>query len=142
MEKENHGTIPYVSLFYGLQFVFADWQLPQEKLESGLATIDNHYKTVSKKYGITQITPEGLINVLGYRKLQVGDTEAAIEIFSENVKRYPDSANVYDSIGEAYEKNNQLDLAKNNYSKACKIGEMNKDVNLSVYRKNYERVNR
>lgn len=140
MENENHGTIPYVSLFNGLRFVFADWQLPQSALKDGLLAIDNHYRVVSKKYGVKQQTPENLINVLGYGKLQIGDREGALEIFNENAKRFPNSANVYDSLGEAYETNNQLELAKENYSKACKLGEKNGDANLAVYRKNLERV--
>lgn len=140
MEMENHGTIPYVSLFNGLRFVFSDWQLPPAKIKGGLVEVDNHFKSLSKKYDVKLETPENLINILGYRKLQVGDFDGAIGIFKENVRRYPNSANVYDSLGEAYEKNEQLELAKNNYQKACKIGEEKGDVNLAVYRKNLDRV--
>jgi len=34
------------------------------------------------------------------------------------VKRFPESANVYDSLGEGYEKNEQFELAEENYAKA------------------------
>ena len=56
--------------------------------------------------------------MLGYNYLQKEDVKNAINVFEENVKRYPKSANVYDSMGEAYENNNQFKLAAKNYQKA------------------------
>jgi dienelactone hydrolase len=46
--------------------------------------------------------PEAVVNVLGYQRLQEGETAAAIELFELNVELYPDSANVYDSLADAY----------------------------------------
>lgn len=46
--------------------------------------------------------PEDLLNRLGYRLLAVGQDSAAVIIFRKNVEAYPNSANVYDSLGEAY----------------------------------------
>jgi len=45
---------------------------------------------------------ENRMNVLGYLSLQDGKTEDAIELFKLNVKAYPKSSNVYDSLAEAY----------------------------------------
>jgi tetratricopeptide (TPR) repeat protein len=142
MEEENHGSIPYISLFNGLRFVFDDYNLPREKIAEGLNTIDKHYKAISEKYGFEIKTPENIINDLGYRYLQNKDIDKAIEVFKENVKRYPGSANVYDSLGEAYENNNQLDLAKENYQLAVGLGEKNNDRNLAIFIKNLERVDK
>lgn len=142
LEEENHGSIPYISLFKGLRFVFADYNIPGEKIAEGLDVIDNHYKTISKKYGFEIQTPENIINNLGYNHLQNKDMDKAIEVFKENVKRYPGSANVYDSLGEAYENNNQFDLAKENYQKAVELGEINNDQNIAIYMKNLERMDK
>ncbi len=140
MESEDHNSVPYISLFQGLRFIFSDWQLPQEKYAEGLDAIDQHYKKISIQYDFEVKTPENVINLLGYRYLQNNDAAKAIEVFQENVKRYPDSANVYDSLGEAYETNNQLDLAKKNYQKAADLGVKNNDPNTAIYQKNLERV--
>ena len=78
--------------------------------------------------------------MLGYTYLQKKDYENAIKIFTENVKRYPESANVYDSLGEAYENNNQLKLARKNYQKAYDLGVVQLDGNTLIYKKNLERV--
>ena len=85
-------------------------------------------------------TPELVINALGYRYLQAGDPESAISTFKINVARYPESANVYDSLGEAYENQGNMKLAAKNYEKAVELGEKKGDVNQSVYRANLERV--
>ena len=47
-------------------------------------------------------TNEGDINSLGYQLLRRKRVPDAIEILKLNVEAYPNSANVYDSLGEAY----------------------------------------
>ncbi len=141
MESEDHNSIPYISLFNGLRFIFSDWQLPPEMIEKGLSKIDEHYNNASSKYNFEIKTPENVINVLGYRYLQNKEYDKAIEVFKENVKRYPGSANVYDSLGEAYENNNQPGLAKKNYQKAYDQGVILDDPNKVIYKRNLERMN-
>lgn len=138
--EENHGTTPYLSVFHGLKFIFSDWQLPMHTFAKGLDAIDEHYKGISSKYGFDIKTPENQINALGYNYLQNKDISNAILVFKENVKRYPKSANVYDSLGEAYENNKQHKLAKKNYEKAYKLGEENGDRNTAIFKANFERV--
>jgi len=138
--EDNHGTTPYLSVFNGLKFIFSDWQLPIITFAKGLDAIDEHYQEISLKYGFEIQTPENQINALGYNYLQNKDFDNAIKVFKENVKRYPKSANVYDSLGEAFEKNNQLKLAKQNYETAYKLGKENGDLNTAIYKANFERV--
>lgn len=140
MKGDNHMVTPYLSLFNGLRFIFSDWGLSTEVFNKGIASIDNHFKYISKKYGLNLKTPENTINFLGYNRLNANKINKAIEIFKENVKRYPKSANVYDSLGEAYEKNKQFKLAKKNYKKAYDIGITQAHRATLVFKKNYERV--
>ncbi len=140
MLDENHATIPYVSLFKGLKFIFSDWQVPKELFEGGLGAIDKHYAEVSSKYGMNARLHELMVNQLGYIHLQNNEIDRAITVFTENVKRYPGSANVYDSLGEAYENNDQLEPALKNYQKACEVGKKTNDPNNPVYERNMLRV--
>jgi tetratricopeptide (TPR) repeat protein len=57
------------------------------------------------------LSTEGEINTLGYRLLRLKRIEQAIEIFKLNVADYPRSANVYDSLADAYEAAGQKELA-------------------------------
>ena len=142
MPEEDHGTTPYLTVFSGLKFIFSGWGLPPEMMQKDLAAIDAHYKKVSEKYGIEVATPELIINALGYRYLQASDFENAIATFKQNVERYSGSANVYDSLGEAFENNGEAEQAAKNYEKAVKLGEKNGDPNLPVYKTNLERVSK
>jgi tetratricopeptide (TPR) repeat protein len=50
----------------------------------------------------TAITTENELNNYGYQLLNSGKQDKAIEIFILNTKLHPNSANVWDSLGEAY----------------------------------------
>jgi len=60
---------------------------------------------------------ESSFNTLGIRLMRDLDmVEAAILVFKWNVAMYPNSINTYDSLAEAYMKNNNVSLAKQNYT--------------------------
>jgi 3-oxoadipate enol-lactonase len=60
------------------------------------------------------------MNVTGYRFLQNGKVKEAIELFKLNTIAYPDSWNVYDSLGEAYLKDGKKELALKNYEESVR----------------------
>jgi TolA-binding protein len=70
---------------------------------------------------------EGTLNQLGYDFLTTGDTQDAIQVFQMNVQEYPKSWNSYDSLGEAYMKAGQKELAIENYTKSIKMNPGNKN---------------
>ena len=65
--------------------------------------------------------PEAIVNLIGYEHLQSGDNQGAVEILKLNVAAYPNSANAYDSLGDAYLANGQRDLARENAQKALQL---------------------
>lgn len=65
-----------------------------------------------------KIATEVDINAYGYQLLGAGKTDEAIEMFRKNVKDHPTSWNVYDSLGEAYERKGDKKLAAENYRRA------------------------
>ena len=64
---------------------------------------------------------ENEINNLGYDLLSADKLSEAIEVFKLNVNEFPESANVYDSMGEAYLKSGNTDSAIINYEKSLKL---------------------
>ncbi|MGH9903306.1 MAG: alpha/beta hydrolase-fold protein, partial [Pyrinomonadaceae bacterium] len=144
MDDEDHGSVVLRSHYQGLRKVFAGWQLPREPatglVVGGLAAADEHYRKLSQRFGYTIQTPEPLVNQLGYQLLNAGKTDEAINVFKTNVARYPASANVYDSLAEAYEKSGRLDLARPNYEKAYALGKESGDPNLAIYKANLDRA--
>jgi dienelactone hydrolase len=71
-----------------------------------------------KKDPNASLFPELVVNLLGYERLQKGATKEAIEILRLNEIAYPHSANVYDSLGDAYLADHQTALSLQ-YSEKC-----------------------
>jgi FKBP-type peptidyl-prolyl cis-trans isomerase len=64
---------------------------------------------------------ESDFNSWGYRLIRQKKLKEAIGIFKLNVEAYPNSANVYDSLADAYAQNGDTQLAIENYEKALAI---------------------
>jgi hypothetical protein len=65
-----------------------------------------------------ELSTEADINTLGYQYLFSNQVDKAIEVFKKNVEDYPESWNVYDSLGEGYAANGESKLAIEYYKKA------------------------
>jgi tetratricopeptide (TPR) repeat protein len=61
------------------------------------------------------------LNVYGYQLLGQGDHDKAIEVFVMNTQRNPKSANVWDSLGEAYATKGDKANAIKNFKKALSL---------------------
>jgi tetratricopeptide (TPR) repeat protein len=68
------------------------------------------------------------MNNLGYSLLNKEMNIAAIEVFKINVDLNPASADVYDSLGEAYMKNGQKDNAIESFEKSLELNPNNEDA--------------
>ena len=68
------------------------------------------------------------INDVGYKLLNEKKFKDAIDIFKKNVKLYPKSSNVYDSLGEAYMNNGDKELAIENYKKSLELDPKNENA--------------
>jgi tetratricopeptide (TPR) repeat protein len=75
---------------------------------------------------------EGFINNWGYDLLHADHVPEAIEIFKLNVKLHPDSANTYDSLGEAYMKAGDKQLAIENYKKSLEKNPSDDDAKAKL----------
>ncbi|HEX8814134.1 MAG TPA: DUF2306 domain-containing protein [Terriglobales bacterium] len=70
-------------------------------------------------------TDEAELNALGYQLLRNKEYAKAIRIFQLNVETYPQSSNVYDSLGEAYADDGNKPLAIVNYQKSLDLNPKN-----------------
>ena len=144
MDDEDHGSVVLRSHYFGLRKVYDGWQGLRDPKSGavigGLKGADAHYAKLSEKFGYSIPVPENLINQMGYQFIFDGKPDEAIAVFKANVERYPASANVYDSLAEAYEREGKIDLAEPLYDKARLLGEQNKDPNAAIYKANYERA--
>lgn len=92
--------------------------------QAALEKYDEFKKSGSDKYKVD----EGTLNGLGYRLLYSGQQQDAIAVFKRNVREYPNSSNVYDSLAEAYAKVGRKDLAITNYKRSLELNPKNQNA--------------
>ncbi|MDC8100692.1 tetratricopeptide repeat protein [Chryseobacterium rhizosphaerae] len=83
------------------------------------------YKNAKIKDRDHYFLSEDYLNNTGYALLSKKDLTKAIDFFRVNAILYPNSQNVYDSLGEAYVKAGQKDKAKQTYLKLLEISPKN-----------------
>lgn len=123
---EGHASIR--TLFDGLTYVFQTEPPDAGKTPSEISytLFEKYYEGLSKIYGYKMKPPEEKINSYGYRFLNdLNDVDKALEFFKKNVENYPNSANVYDSYGEAFLKKGDKKNAMINYEKAFQMDPTN-----------------
>jgi tetratricopeptide (TPR) repeat protein len=122
--NEDHMSVPLLSMYDGLRYVYSKWWIDLYD-STKVPTFDAlraHYKSISGDLGCEILPTEDVVNMFGYVLLHDrGKVDDAILVFRENVKNYPASFNVYDSIGEGYMVKGDKDLAIFNYEKSIQL---------------------
>jgi hypothetical protein len=100
--------------------------LCERAVESGLEGPDGliayYHALESDEDGAAQYdVHETQLLAAGYRLLEDGKTELAIGVFELCVAEHPESANAYDSLGEAYAAAGKKELAIANYEKSLEL---------------------
>ncbi len=75
---------------------------------------------------------DGLFVAVGYEFLNTGFHDCAIYLFTRNLAEFPESANTFDSLGEAYMKARQLEQAIRNYNRALELNPENTNAARAV----------
>ncbi len=79
------------------------------------------YRTLKATKAAQYDFAEEELNSVGYHLLRTGRVSDAIEIFKLNVEMFPQAANPYDSLGEAYVASGNKELAIANYRRALEL---------------------
>jgi tetratricopeptide (TPR) repeat protein len=92
-------------------------------MDKGIESALQSYRTL--KQSSDYYVSESQLNALGYRLLSAKKVREAIEILKLNAETYPQSANVYDSLGEAYMINGDKESSIRNYQRAVELNPQN-----------------
>ena len=102
-------------------------ELGEQYRKKGIKAALDYYGDLKKKYygrGAYDFGEDSLNN-FGYEILEKNDTPSAIQVFQLNAEIYPQSANVWDSLAEAYMKSGDMKKARENYEKALTLDPKN-----------------
>ena len=94
-------------------------------LTNGAGAALQEYRAWRKGRAAGEVVNENQMNRLGYDLMSVQRVKDAIEVFKLNVEDYPQSANVWDSLGEAYLRDGQTELAIKHYQRAVELDPQN-----------------
>ena len=103
-EKERHNTVPLLSEYDGLRFIFDYYALDLSEKDWADTTamlasrIRSHYKNVSKEMGYPNAAPFSLLRYLAYEAWGQKQYDKAAAFLRLNLDSYPDSAEVYESF--------------------------------------------
>ena len=98
----------------------------------GVQVALDRYTALKNGGELTGERAEAALNQLGYTLLYSlsysGHERDAITVFQRNVQEFPQSSNVYDSLGEAYTRVGEKDLAIANYEKSLQLNPKNQNA--------------
>jgi len=132
--KETGGSVDKIKLKFpegGAEAprMARDAMVPYEQLMAGkLAEAIEGYKNIKREKPLNAAIQEARFNDLGYSLLREKRISDAIAVFKINVELYPNSSNVYDSLGEALLANGDKALAAINYKKALELDPHNQNA--------------
>lgn len=94
--------------------------------------IDLYRSLKMRTEGEYQFENPSELNKLGYELLRFGKINESIAIFKLATEEFPNNANLFDSLGEAYFTNKQYDLALNSYKKAIDLDDKSENAKKMV----------
>jgi predicted alpha/beta superfamily hydrolase len=129
---DDHGSVPLITEYDAFRFLFPWYRLrglekffdeDSEKTAGELLSVLNdHFVKVSEHFGYQVLPPEPDINSLGYNFITVNKPDMARAMFELNIKNYPGSANVYDSMGDFQLSQSDTLQAVEYFKKALELG--------------------
>ena len=137
---DSHGSVPLITEYDALHFLFDFYPLNlsfKDFTDTTTALADKyekHFASVSKQMGYKVRPAESQINSMGYQALASKQFKKAERFFRYNIDNFPESFNVYDSMGDYYEAVSDKSNAISSFQKALAIKE-NPDT-----RKKFERL--
>ncbi|GAB4286421.1 MAG: hypothetical protein Kow0098_01600 [Ignavibacteriaceae bacterium] len=100
--------------------------------ENGLDDAVARYKYIKSNQSDQYNTRENQLNMLGYQLLKAGMNSQAIEFFKLNAEAFPESANVYDSLAEAYMIAGKNEEALLYYQKSLELDPSNENAKQMI----------
>ena len=114
------GDQPAVAWLHYEPYNSPSKKLYKDILDRGLAAI-SEYREMKKNNSTAFVLSQAQMNSLGYSLLGDKRIKEAIEVFKVNTEDFPNSANTYNSLAEAYMIAGEKDLAIKNYEKSIEL---------------------
>jgi tetratricopeptide (TPR) repeat protein len=132
-EDDDHGSVPLITEYDAFRYLFSWYRLEglhvffqenaKDDPEELLQMLEAHYEQVSEHFGYPVPPAEGEVNSLGYNFMNSKKPAMARAMFELNIRNYPKSANVYDSMGDFCLNQHDTLQAIKQFRKALEFGD-------------------
>ena len=122
IDKDDASKMSYDYLKVETSYKTPSMHLNNNEYEEAL----EGFLAIQKEDSTSVLIEEGDFNRLGYELMRKKEYQNAIDVLKINVALYPESNNVYDSLGDAYLRSGDSLNAFNNYKKALELNTGNR----------------
>ena len=122
---DSHGSVPLIAEYDALRFIFAPYNVSLTAALERPAYVAEHFAKVSDVLGYKMSPPERMLDLLGHVELG-RDTAKALELFQMNAELYPNSAKVYDALGDGWMAKGDVAKATSFYERSLALRPSNK----------------
>jgi len=127
--EEDHGSVAFPGLYSNLKKLFQGWSFPGEAWETGPDKVKEHFHSLSERFGFPVPITEEFLTGHAFHGLRRHNTpDEAIRLFEFCLTLYPNSAESYEGIGEAYVVKGMEEKALEFYQKALELDPANANV--------------
>jgi predicted alpha/beta superfamily hydrolase len=130
---DDHGSVPLITEYDAFRFLFPWYRLKglnaffledaPDDPDGLLQVLEDHYEKVSEHFGYEVPPSEPDVNSLGYNFMAVNKPAMARAMFELNIRNFPESANVYDSMGDFQLDQGDTLQAIEQFKKALELGD-------------------
>lgn len=133
-ENQNHLTVPYISLYAGLAYIFSGFYiLDAPQFELDIPFVEAFYEEQSAFYRIKFKPPERLIEMFGkYFLFDMNDYSKSITFFELNTTNYPSSHKAFEYLAKANKASGKIEEAISNFKRALELDPENKDIQKAL----------
>ncbi len=130
---ENHGSVPLLSLYYGLLHSFEGYTPDRQRLNAGANAITQHFKRFSKASGVTFLPPERYLHGSAWLMgSYLDEPDIALELHQLRIKTYPTSSYAHSHLADFYKSTDKPALARRHYKKALKLNAKNETAKAGL----------
>ena len=122
--ETDHSSIPMLSWYYGLRFLFEGYEPDLQAMMKDPDLIERHFKELAEKIGLSMPPPESLFEILTHYLTapdRFPDPKKAMVVVTTGLKYHPNSPYLNKSLGLVYDLNKEPGKALQAYEKALKL---------------------
>ncbi len=128
MPDESHSSIPHLSTYKGLEFIFEKWNIENRReaiAEGGFSTLEKYQEEVQNLYGLEPSWDEQMLDRLGQDLILSRKPEEGLAVYELAIAEYPESERIAMHLAESYQKVGNKDESKQAYLQVLEINPEN-----------------